>query len=66
MIDRFGVVPTSDVTQAKIEQLREAAREFEACLADACQPSRETALAITNLEQATMWAVKAIAHGAAR
>lgn len=37
-----------------------AARELESCILLWLRPSRETSLAITNLEQAMMWADKSI------
>lgn len=37
-----------------------AARELESCIRLWLKPSRETSLALTNLEQAMMWANKSI------
>lgn len=42
------------------QQLHFKAAAFENLILSLCPPSRESALALTNLEQALMWADKAI------
>jgi hypothetical protein len=46
----------------RIEVLRNAARDLGDEILEHCPPSREQSLAITNLEQALMWAVASIAR----
>lgn len=53
--------PTPDKV-ASIEELRAYAKSLGHAIADLCPPSREKSLALTNLEQTTMWAVAAIAR----
>ncbi len=45
-----------------IEELRESAIELGDHIEQVCPQSRERSLAITNLEQALMWAVASIAR----
>ena len=47
---------------ARIERIRSAAKELGAWIYANAPESRERSLALTNLEQATMWAVAAIAR----
>lgn len=44
----------------KIAQIREAFSRLEDLLLELCPVSRETSTALTNLEAASMWAVKAV------
>lgn len=53
--------PTEDQV-ARIEKVRVDAKKLGRRILDSCPESRERALAITNLEQTTMWAVAAIAR----
>ena len=46
----------------KIESIRSIAKEFSDAIVDHTPYSREQSLAITALEEATMWAVAAIAR----
>jgi hypothetical protein len=46
----------------KYEALRSKAKELAYLIAESCPNSREKSLAITNLEQAIMWANAAIAR----
>lgn len=46
----------------KYEAIRAQAKELAYLIHDLCPSSRESALAITNLEQATFWANAAIAR----
>lgn len=55
-------VPSDDAA-VKINELRLAFDELHSALEKLCPPSRELSLAITNIEQAAMWATKAVVHG---
>lgn len=46
---------------ARYEAIRAKAREFAALLAESCPESREKSLALTSLQQTTMWANASIA-----
>lgn len=46
----------------KIEDIRNGAKELAATILTNCPDSREKSLAMTNLEQAIMWANKAVSH----
>lgn len=52
----------TESTIAQIEELRDAAKEFANVIEVFCPKARETSLAMTNLEQALMWAVASIAR----
>lgn len=54
--------PTSDDTIRYMEHIREVAKLCGTAIITTCPPSRERSLAITNLEQTTMWAIAAIAR----
>jgi len=55
--------PVLDLNQDhRYESIRTKGREFALYLAGQCPPSRELSLAMTNLEQAVMWANAAIAR----
>ena len=45
-----------------IEEIRDAFKEVGELIAYRCPASRELSLAVTNLEQALMWAVASIAR----
>lgn len=45
---------------ARIEAVRETAIAFAEDVIDHCESSRERSLALTAIEEATMWAVKSI------
>jgi hypothetical protein len=45
----------------KIEAIRNSFKDTSAAMISACNQSRELSIAITNLEQSLMWAVKSIA-----
>jgi hypothetical protein len=47
-------------SQRRIEEVRKAARSFATTIFREIEPSRERSVALTELETATMWAVKAI------
>lgn len=54
--------PKDDTVVAIFEGLRYQAKVFGTAILDNCPESRERALALTNLEQALMWAVAAVAR----
>ena len=59
---RFTPQPTDDEQRARLQCLRDAAKAYTEALREHCPPSRERALAETNIEQAAMWASKAVTH----
>lgn len=50
-------------TAAKVKALREKFTELEDLIKDSSSTSREQSVALTNLEQSAMWAVKAAVAG---
>lgn len=50
-------------SQAKIKALREKFTELEALIRDCSSTSREQSVALTHLETAAMWSVKATVAG---
>lgn len=59
--NRFGFHPTTDETREKHQRVREAFIDL-ACELDEMLPAgRESALVLTHLQQASMWANAAIA-----
>lgn len=54
--------PRDENVTALFDILRDDAKEFARTIAAACPTSREKSLALTNLEQALMWAVAAVAR----
>lgn len=59
---RFTHHPPKGDQPVRYEAIREAAGELAFLIADQTPPSREQSLALTNLEQAVMWANAAIAR----
>lgn len=53
-------IKPSDEKIVRIEDVRNAYKTVADCLNVTCKDSRELSLAITNLEQSLMWAVKSI------
>lgn len=51
--------PTAEQVE-RIEAIRTAARDLGAEVLERCPFSRERSLALTHLEETTMWAVKAV------
>jgi hypothetical protein len=47
----------------RIERVRQACKELHATLIDSIEPCRERSLAVTKLEEVSMWANKAIVFG---
>jgi hypothetical protein len=59
---RFTFHPAKDDQPERYEKLREEAKKLAMSITQFCPPSRERALALTNLEQAMMWANAGIAR----
>jgi hypothetical protein len=51
--------PNSDQVE-RIEMVRKALKQSHECIMNNCLPSRERSLAITKLEEVSMWANKSI------
>jgi hypothetical protein len=60
--NRFTYHPPKPGQAEAYQQLRDRARDLAELFCLLCPPSREAALAHTNLEQAVMWANSAIAR----
>jgi hypothetical protein len=60
-MDRFGTVEFSESQRAAALEVREQFREVEHAIEILVQPGWKKALALTKLEEACMWAVRAIA-----
>jgi len=61
MIDKpFAYHKPSAEGLVKITNLREAFSAVKAAIETNCSPSRQTAVAITELETSAMWAIKAV------
>lgn len=60
--NNFSYHPPKDGQPERYEHLREAAKELARDIQGMCPESREKSLALTNLEQAVMWANAAIAR----
>lgn len=61
MIDKpFAYHAPSDNGLAKITRLREEFSRVKAAIEEVCPPSRQCSVAITELETAAMWAIKAV------
>lgn len=58
----FTYHPPKEDQIPRYNTLREIARAFAAEILENCPPSRERSLAITKLEEATMWANASIAR----
>lgn len=54
--------PTSERAGFHMDGVRQAAKEFALAICAECPPSRELSLAVTLLEEASMWAIAAIAR----
>lgn len=52
--------PVGDQSE-RYERIRNTSEDLATLIEELCPPSRERSLAITNLEQASMWAIKSIA-----
>lgn len=60
--NNFRYHSPKDDQPARYEALRNKAKEFAELINASCPDSREKSLAITNLEQASMWANASIAR----
>lgn len=60
--NNFSYHPPKGDQQQQYEVIREGAKQVAIIINAACPESREKALAMTNLEQAVMWANAAIAR----
>ena len=58
----FTYYPPEDWQVEKYAKIRAMAHEYAMFLQEACPASRELSIALTNLEQAVMWANAAIAR----
>lgn len=58
--ERFEYRRPDDAGVADITKIREACKVLAAVITETCPPCREKSLAITNLEQVSMWANKAV------
>lgn len=47
---------------SRIEKVREAGKAYYAAISEHCPGSREKSVAFTKIEEAAMWANKAISH----
>ncbi len=61
ILDRIRYHEPSDLGVEKLAQLESEAQRFLEAITEICPDGRELALAMTNAEQAKMWAAKAIA-----
>ena len=60
--NNFKYHPPQEGQQERYVSIRDFGKEFAMHLTLLCPPSRELSLALTNLEQAVMWANAAIAR----
>lgn len=61
MIDKkFAYHKPSDNGMTSINELRAQFSELQAVIDRVCSPSREKSIAVTELETAAMWAIKAV------
>lgn len=54
--------PSNDDVTQRMEDIRVFAKGYATAILEECPESRERSLAMTNLEQTTMWAIAAIAR----
>lgn len=62
LVNRFTYHAPQNGQPEMYQQLRETAHDLACLINDMCPESREKSLAITNLEQAVMWANASIAR----
>ena len=62
LVNRFTYHAPQNGQSEMYQQLREQAHDLACLINDMCPESREKSLAITNLEQAVMWANASIAR----
>lgn len=58
---RFGFHPATDEVKSTYEQLRGAAMQYAYVVNELCPESREKSLALTSLQEASMWAICSVA-----
>ena len=58
----FTYHPVKDDQEARYVEIRSVAHALAETMSEMCPPSRERSLALTNLEQAVMWANASIAR----
>lgn len=58
-MSRFDFIKYDNIAQARHDMLKDLIEELAECIVE-LTPSRESALAMTNLEQSFMWMGKAI------
>lgn len=63
---RFRTVTPTTGQAAAITDLRAAVMALAMTLEEICEPSRETSLALTHLEESMMWVTKSITHNGIR
>lgn len=59
--ESFTYHSPKDTQQERYVVLRNTAKDLARLITECCPPTRETSLALTNLEQSIMWANKSIA-----
>ncbi len=62
LVNNFTYHPLHGDQPARYENIRGEGQEYAKTLTALCPPSQELSLALTNLEQAIMWANAAIAR----
>lgn len=58
--DKAKYIEVDDKQEYRIIQIRMMFSEIYECIEERCNPSRETSLALTKLEEAQFWAIKGI------
>ena len=64
MNDKAKYLEVDSAKQEKIQRIREMFSKMYDFIEENCKSSRETSLAITNLEEAQFWAIKGITREA--
>lgn len=60
--DAYNYHPADSVQDEKYRRIRDKAKEFAYLIDEECPDSREKSLAMTKLEEASMWANASIAR----
>ena len=61
--NKYRSVEINDEQIYKINEVRDNFEKINYLLTELLPESREKSLALTNLEQSSMWAIKSITHG---
>ena len=61
--NKYRSVEINDKQIYKINEVRDNFEKINYLLTELLPESREKSLALTNLEQSSMWAIKSITHG---